>query len=166
MMALAADRWITIAFGLAIALIVALAGGMLTEVGPWYESLRFPSWRPPGWLFGPAWAVIFICIAASGILVWVEAQSEAQRHWFAGILAVNGLFNVLWSALFFRAQRPDWAFADLVLLWLSILCLVIAAFRTSQAAGWLMSPYLAWVTFAGALNFKIVQLNGPFQAEA
>ena len=29
-----------------------------------------------------------------------------------------------------------------------------------------MSPYLAWVTFAGALNLRIVQLNGPFGARA
>ena len=160
------ERWTVIAIGAGVALLVAFAGGVLTVVGPWYEGLRFPSWRPPNWLFGPAWTLIFICIAASGILAWEGAETNDQRNWLIALLAVNGVFNVLWSALFFRMQRPDWALADLVLLWLSILALVITAFGISDAAGWFMCPYLAWVSFAGLLNFKIVQLNRPFGAGA
>ncbi len=160
------ERWSVIAVGGAIALLVAFAGGVLTVVGPWYEGLRFPAWRPPNWLFGPAWTVIFICIATSGILAWEGAESDAQRNWLIALFAINGVFNVMWSALFFRMQRPDWALADLVLLWLSILALVIATFRISPTAGWFMCPYLAWVTFAGLLNFRIVQLNWPFKADA
>ena len=160
------ERWTVIVIGGGVALLVAFAGGMLTVVGPWYEGLRFPSWRPPNWLFGPAWTLIFSCIAASGITAWEGAETEEQRHWLIGLFAINGVFNVLWSAFFFRLQRPDWALADLVLLWLSILALVIATFRISQTAGWLMCPYLAWVSFAGLLNLKIVQLNWPFRASA
>ena len=162
MMELPGDRWIVISVGGGIALLVAFAGGMLTVVGPWYEGLRFPAWRPPNWLFGPAWTVIFICIASSGITAWEGAETDRQRHWLIGLFAINGVFNVLWSGLFFRVQRPDWALVDLVLLWLSILSLVIATFAISPTAGWLMCPYLAWVTFAGVLNYKIVQLNRPF----
>ena len=160
------ERWTVIAIGGGVALLVAFAGGMLTVVGPWYEGLRFPSWRPPNWLFGPAWTLIFICIATSGILAWEGAETDAQRNWLIALFAINGVFNVLWSAFFFRVQRPDWALADLVLLWLSILALVIATFRISPTAGWLMCPYLAWVSFAGLLNLKIVQLNWPFKASA
>ena len=29
-------------------------------------------------------------------------------------------------------------------------------------AGWLIAPYLVWVTFAGWLNWRVVQLNKPF----
>jgi len=160
------ERWTVIAIGGGVALLVAFAGGMLTVVGPWYEGLRFPSWRPPNWLFGPAWTLIFICIATSGILAWEGAETDAQRNWLIALFAVNGVFNVLWSAFFFRVQRPDWALADLVLLWLSILALVVATFRISETAGWFMCPYLAWVSFAGVLNFTIVRLNWPFKASA
>jgi len=160
------ERWTVIVIGGGVALLVAFAGGMLTVVGPWYEGMRFPSWRPPNWLFGPAWTLIFTCIAASGITAWEGAETEEQRNWLIGLFAINGVFNVLWSAFFFRLQRPDWALADLVLLWLSILALVIATFRISQTAGLLMCPYLAWVSFAGLLNLKIVQLNWPFRASA
>ena len=160
------ERWTVIVIGAGVAVLVAFAGGVLTVVGPWYEGLRFPSWRPPNWLFGPAWTLIFICIATSGILAWEGAETDAQRNGLIALLAVNGVFNVLWSAFFFRVQRPDWALADLVLLWLSILALVIATFRISETAGWFMCHYLAWVSFAGVLNFTIVRLNWPFKASA
>jgi tryptophan-rich sensory protein len=148
------------------AILLGVVGGLMTPIGPWYANLRKPRLQPPNWLFGPAWTLIFTCIAASGITAWEGAETEEQRNWLIGLFAINGVFNVLWSAFFFRLQRPDWALADLVLLWLSILALVIATFRISQTAGLLMCPYLAWVSFAGLLNLKIVQLNWPFRASA
>ena len=79
-----------------------------------------------------------------------------------GLFALNGFLNILWSLLFFRMQRPDWAFAELLLLWLSVGALVIFCGRQSRFAGLLLVPYLVWVTIAGALNWQIVELNGPF----
>jgi len=38
----------------------------------------------------------------------------------------------------------------------------VAASSVSQVAGWLLAPYLAWVTFAGVLNLAVVRLNAPF----
>ena len=63
--------------------------------------------------------------------------------------AVNGVLNVLWSPLFFKLRRPDWAFYELLVFWLSILVLIIELARMSSFAAWLLAPYLAWVTFAG-----------------
>ena len=117
-------------------------------------------------MFGPAWTVIFAFIAASGIVAWSRADGETTRVQLLALLAINGVLNIAWSGIFFRLRRPDWAFVELLLLWLSILALVVATARVSTLAGWLMSPYLAWVTFAGALNLRIVQLNGPFGARA
>src|SRR5579871_2126102 len=85
---------------------VAIAGGLLTEVGPWYESLNFPALRPPNWLFGPAWTVIFTLTATAGVLAWLHA-SPAQRQWLIAAFAINSLLNVLWSPLFFKLKRPD-----------------------------------------------------------
>ena len=76
--------------------------------------------------------------------------------------AANAFFNVLWSLLFFRFHRPDWALAEVSLLWLSILALIVVLGRLSRASGWLMAPYLAWVSFAAFLNLTVVRLNAPF----
>jgi len=155
--------WTVIAVAGGVALLVAVLGGILTEVGEWYEGLNFPSWRPPNWLFAPAWTLIFILIAASAVIGWERAQSGASRNWLVILFAINAILNVAWSGLFFRMRRPDWAFAELVMLWLAIVSLVVFLFGLSRTATLLLMPYLAWVTFAGLLNFRIVQLNRPFE---
>ncbi|RZJ23596.1 MAG: tryptophan-rich sensory protein, partial [Haliea sp.] len=75
---------------------------------------------------------------------------------------LNGFLNVLWSLLYFRLRRPDWALAEVVLLWLSILLLMAVQWRYSRRASLLLLPYLAWVAFAGLLNWATVRMNGPF----
>jgi translocator protein len=156
------DRWISIAIAAASVTCVAVIGGLLTDVGPWYKGLRFPSWRPPNWLFGPAWTVIFILVASSGVMAWERAASGGNRAELICLFAVNATLNVAWSALFFKFRRPDWALVELVALWLSIFALVAFIATISKLAAVIVAPYLLWVTFAGFLNFRVVQLNAPF----
>ena len=75
MMGFFSERGIEIVIAAAAVSVVALIGGLMTDVGPWYESLRFPRLRPPNWLFGPAWTVIFILIAAAGVVAWESAEN-------------------------------------------------------------------------------------------
>ncbi len=146
----------------ALAVVTATAGALVTDLGPWYQGLRFPSWKPPDLLFGPAWTLIFSLIALSGVTAW---RAESDRRFRLGLVAMfllNGVLNVLWSAFFFRFRRPDWALVEVVLLWLSILLLVLVLGRVSRRAAWLLVPYLAWVSFAATLTWSVVQLNAPF----
>jgi tryptophan-rich sensory protein len=156
------DRWIEIGVAALSVTMVAFAGGILTEVGPWYELLRFPPYRPPNWVFGPAWSLIFLCVATSGIIAWEHAPDASAKTILIILLAVNAVFNVAWSALFFKLRRPDWALIEVVGLWLSILALVIFIGSFSKLGGELMLPYLLWVSFASFLNLRVVQLNAPF----
>jgi hypothetical protein len=59
----------------------------------------------------------------------------------------------------FGMHQPGWAFVEIVVLWLAIVATLLAFFRRSQLAGWLLVPYLAWVSFAAVLNFTIWRLN-------
>ncbi len=135
----------------------------MTVLGPWYYGLRQPAWNPPDWLFAPAWTLIFALTALAGVTGWRATTDRRQRTWIVSLFALNALFNVLWSALFFRLQRPDLALIDVALLWLSILALIVVLFRSSRLAGGLLFPYIGWVTFAATLNYSIVQLNPSFQ---
>ncbi|MEH6792454.1 TspO/MBR family protein [Parasphingorhabdus sp.] len=74
----------------------------------------------------------------------------------------NFLFHLLWSPLFFKYQRPDWALVEVVFLWLSVLAMLIITWRFTPLAGAMILPYFLWVSFASVLNAKIVQLNKPF----
>jgi translocator protein len=142
---------------------VAVLGALLTDLSPWYYALRKPAWQPPDWLFGPAWTLIFGLAAVSGVLGWTYAPDQAARRRMLALFAVNASLNVLWSVLFFRFQRPDWALAEVGFLWLSIVALMLALRPASKAASWLLLPYLLWVTFATAVNAAVVVLNAPFR---
>ncbi len=144
------------------ALFVALLGGSMTEIGPWYRGLAKPSWQPPDWLFGPAWTLIFALTAWSFGLAWSAAGDLRMRLRIGWLFAFNMFLNVFWSWLFFGQQRPDWALGEVALLWASIAALVHVLHPVSRRAAAALLPYLAWVTFAAFLNLEIVRLNAPF----
>ncbi len=145
-----------------VAIFIAMLGGTLTDTGPWYQNLKKPSWQPPGWLFGPAWTLIFALATISAVYAWRSAHDRAQREWVIGLFALNGFLNVLWSTLFFALRRPDWALIEVALLWLSILLPMIVFWKNSKAASLYLAPYLIWVAFAARLNLEVVRLNAPF----
>jgi tryptophan-rich sensory protein len=112
----------------------------------------------------PAWTAIFALAAMAGVIAWRRAPRRVDREWMLALFALNGFLNVLWSLLFFRLHRPDWALFEVLLLWLSILLLIWVLARYARIASLLLLPYLAWVAFAGFLNLATVRLNGPFGA--
>jgi translocator protein len=144
------------------ALCVALLGATVTDLGPWYQVLEKPDWNPPDVVFPMGWTLIYAFITVAGINAWRAAPTAPQSEWVISLFALNGFLNIGWSLIFFRLQRPDWAFIELIALWLSILVLIIYCGRFSRSAAALLVPYLAWVTFAGALNWAVVELNAPF----
>lgn len=146
----------------AAALLVAMMGGTITDLGPWYEALNKPALTPPRPVFPIAWTTIFALAATAAVSAWRAAPNSRVSDTVIGLFALNGFLNVLWSLLFFRLQRPDWAFYELLPLWLSVALLMVYCGRLSRLAGALLAPYLVWVSLAGLLNWQVVQLNGPF----
>ena len=144
--------------GFLAACFAAAMTGALFKPGAWYDSLDRPSWLPPDWAFPVAWSVLYIMIAVAGWLVW-RADGFGAPLW---LWWLQLLLNAAWSVLFFGIRRLGLAMVEAVLLWLSILGCVIAFAPVSPTASWLMVPYLAWVSFACALNWSMWRRNpGP-----
>jgi tryptophan-rich sensory protein len=162
MTATSARTWRAVAVAALAALCVAVLGGAMTQVGPWYHHLAKPAWTPPDVAFGVIWTVIFAFAAASGALAWLAAKRAATRETLIGLFAANGFFNVFWSLLFFTLHRPDWALWESLALWLSVAALAVFLTRVSRTAGLLTVPYLVWVSVAVLLNYDVVRLNGRF----
>lgn len=151
-----------IIFAIVWALILAGGGGLLTTIDGWYHDLKKPSWQPPNWLFGPAWTLILGLAAWAFVLAWRGTGTDADRVLLLALYGANFAFHFLWSPLFFKLRRPDWALIEVPFLWASVLALFLLLGQWSAPAGWMIAPYLAWVSFAALLNLKIVQLNRPF----
>ena len=133
-------------------------GSLLTtpSLRPWYEGLSKPRWNPPNWLFGPVWTILYLAMAIAAWLVWRKAGVTAVPM---QLFLTQLVLNVAWSALFFRLRSPGLAFIEIVVLWFAILATTIEFWRAVPAAGWLLLPYLIWVSYATALNFSIWRLN-------
>jgi uncharacterized protein YbjT (DUF2867 family)/tryptophan-rich sensory protein len=138
----------------------AAIGSLLTmeAVGTWYPTLAKPTWTPPSSVFGPVWSVLYLLMAIAAWLVWRRSLGRPTARPLI-LFAVQLVLNVLWSGLFFGLRLPGAAFFEIVLLWVAIVA-TAAAFRgVSPLASWLLVPYLAWSSFAAALNYAIWRLN-------
>lgn len=153
---------IPVLIAIGVAVFLGGAGGLMTPIGPWYRNLKKPSLQPPDWLFGPAWTIILGLAAWSAITAWYAANSPAEHLRVVLLFGTNAVCHFLWSPLFFRAQRPDWALIEVVFLWVSLVLLVVLLWPISHVASLLIVPYLLWVSFAAWLNSAIVKLNRPF----
>jgi translocator protein len=124
----------------------------------WYAALVKPPLNPPNWVFAPVWTTLYALMAIAVWLIWKTRPSACRISGMRLFLA-QLLFNFLWSWIFFSQHQIATAFADIVLLWVAILLTILSFKKMSHTAAWLMAPYLAWVTFAGYLNFAIWRLN-------
>jgi tryptophan-rich sensory protein len=126
--------------------------------GAWYAALVRPTWSPPNAVVAPVWTLLDLLMGVSAWLVWRRAGFQGAGTALA-VFGVQLVLNALWSYLFFGLHRPDLALVDIVLLWGAILAVVILFGRVDRVAGALQLPYLAWVTFATALNGAVWWLN-------
>ena len=136
----------------------AAGTGAIFRPGDWYKQLDKPRWRPPDWLFAPVWTVLYVLIAVSGWLVWHEAGFSGAALPL-GVYALQLLLNAAWTPIFFGLHRPGLAMVEIAILWGSIVATMLLFHPVSAAAAWLLVPYLAWVSFASALNFAIWRRN-------
>jgi benzodiazapine receptor len=146
---------------LAACFFVAALGGYLTSLGlgPWYESLAKPSWTPPNRVFGPVWTTLFVLMGVSAWLVWRVRERQGARV-ALGLYAVQLGLNLAWSGIFFGLRSVGWGFFEVAIFWLSLTATIVAFAKVRPIAAALLVPYLAWVSYASALNFAIWRLNG------
>ncbi len=144
---------------LALCFAAAAIGGLASaSAGDFYQELVRPSWAPPAWLFGPAWAVLYLLMGVAAWLVWRERDFGRVRGALM-LFIVQLAVNALWTWLFFVWHLGAIAFFEVLLLWLLILSTALAFWRVRPLAGALLLPYLAWVSFAAALNFAVWKAN-------
>lgn len=143
-------------------LIPQLAGGLgsiftSSSVGGWYQTLAKSPLNPPGWVFGPVWTTLFLLMGYALYLVWTS-EGEKRKQAFR-IFAIQMILNVLWSVLFFGMRSPGLALLEIGILWVAILLNILAFSKVSKVSGYLLWPYLLWVSFASYLNYSIWSLN-------
>ncbi|MBN9545997.1 MAG: tryptophan-rich sensory protein [Alphaproteobacteria bacterium] len=172
-------------FFVLITLAVGASASVFTEpnIAGWYAGLVHPSFAPPNWVFAPVWTTLYVVMAVAAWRVWRLRSASPARGALAGevpeagsalarvaserrrgaiemgVYALQLIFNFAWSAIFFGAHRIGLALIELCILLALILATTILFWRRDRLAGWLFLPYLAWTSFATALNYAFWSLN-------
>lgn len=163
-MTVTADR-ISPFWKLVIAVVICeatgIVSGLLSQSGmsPWFDTLDKPSWNPPGYVFGPVWTFLYLLMGTALWLIWKSDAPEPQKKSAELSFAIQLFLNFWWSIIFFKFHSPALAFAEIMLLLITILITIFRFAPISRLAAWLLVPYVAWVSFASILNYTIWMLN-------
>ncbi len=141
--------------GFVVVTFMAALLGIFGKPGAWYAALEKPSWNPPSWIFGPVWTLLYVMMAVAAWLIWKRVGWQRALVFYFIQLALNAA----WTPLFFGAHQLGWALVDIILLCVAILLTLFNFFPISKPAGWMLVPYLAWVSFAAFLNFTLWRMN-------
>lgn len=152
-------RWASIT--VPIILVLGIASGKIANSGygnQWFDALTKPSIMPPGWAFPVAWTTLYIVMGIALALV-LDMRGAKGRNVAILLFVIQLALNLAWSPVFFAMHRIMLAFGLIVAIFLWAALTTIAFWKIRRVAGVLMLPYLAWLLFAGLLNWQIHQLN-------
>ena len=156
------SREVFSALGASLPVVAAsVLGGLATypEIGGWYAGLAKPSFNPPNSVFGPVWTTLYALMAFGFWRVLRRPGGTSWRGVAIILFFAQIVLNTLWSFAFFAGHSPGAGLAVIAFLWLAIVANIVAFAKIDRVSAWTLAPYLAWVSFAAALNFAIWQLN-------
>ena len=130
---------------------------VVSSITTWYNLLNKPSFFPPNSVFGPVWGSLYFLMGIALYLVW-SSKGKSVKH-AVNLFYIQLGLNVIWSIIFFGIRNLSLGFIEIIVLWIMIIVTIIAFYKISKPAAFLLYPYLAWVTFAGYLNLAVWVLN-------
>ena len=143
-----------------IPLLIGAVSGIATasSVNDWFLTIKKPFFNPPNYLFAPIWTALYILMGISFYMVLQTPYLKSKKDAIA-IFVIQLFLNFCWSFLFFKFQLIGAAFIEIILIWISIICMIYAFYKINRSAAYLQLPYLLWVSFASVLNGAIWWLN-------
>lgn len=145
---------------IAIAEGVGILGAIFTrDAMKKYKELVHPSFSPPGWVFPVVWSILFLLMGIASYMVYVKGFRNPEVKGALGFYAVQLVFNFFWTIIYFRLGLRGFAFLWILILLALVVITALKFYKIEKAAGYLMIPYILWVSFASVLNFAIWQLN-------
>lgn len=130
-----------------------------SAIPTWYATLEKPFFNPPNWIFGPVWTLLYLMMGISIYLIWQKIDHNKNASRAITVFWIHLVFNASWSVVFFGLKNMALALLNIVILWVMILVLIFQFWKIDKRASYLLFPYLAWVSFATALNYALWMLN-------
>lgn len=144
-----------------LVLLLGFGSGSLAPSGDenaWYMALAKPGANPPDWAFPVVWTTLYAMMGLALALV-LHARGARGRGRAIGLFVVALALNLAWTPLFFGARQVTAGWVLIAVMLVAGIATTVAFARVRPLAGWLLVPYLVWISYAGVLNFRIDQLN-------
>lgn len=147
---------------LVFAILICQGAGFLGSIftapaiSTWYVTLQKPELSPPNWVFAPVWTALFLMM---GIALYLVLSAKVQSKKAVQLFGFQLGLNVAWSIIFFGLKNPGLALLEIVILWIAIFLTIKSFYQINKTAGYLLVPYLLWVSLALYLNYQIWILN-------
>lgn len=129
-----------------------------------YRALRQPPLYPPGWVFGPVWTALYATMGYTAYRAWttgstsINPQTVALAKQGATLYSIQLALNLIWTPLYFGMGRPIAATVDIIALGGTVGYLAYIWGQVDPTCGWLLAPYLGWLSFATYLCVSTSQL--------
>lgn len=125
---------------------------------PWFNALVKPPIYPPPATFGIVWGVLYVLMGLAAAMIGAARGAPARTAALVAF-AVQLALNLAWSPTFFAAHLITAALAVIVVLAVAVAVTIRLFWKVRPLAGALLLPYLAWVLFAGVLNWQFLEAN-------
>ena len=131
----------------------------INAISGWYATLAKTPVTPPNWLFAPMWVTLYFLMGVALYIVWNKHEAKGGKSLAYSLFVIQLALNVLWSVIFFWQEQILFAAIEIVFMWFFIVATIIEFRSIDKSAGYILFPYLAWVTIATVLNFAVLFAN-------
>jgi len=144
-----------------VALVIYLTAMVFTESNyEWFLNLNKPSFQPESWVFMLVWAILFVLIAASAIIILFTDKRKRKKCNFVILLfVVNALINAFFNLTMFGMHNILLSIFILPVLLASIFVLIWCAYKVNKIAAYLLIPYGLWTLYATILMVNFFFMN-------
>ncbi|KAF2682670.1 benzodiazepine receptor family protein-like protein [Lentithecium fluviatile CBS 122367] len=131
-----------------------------------YRAMKQPPLNPPGWVFGPVWTGLYATMGYTAYRAYTTGTTSLNladlslAKQGATLYTIQLALNLIWMPLFFGFNRPIAATVDILALGGTVGYLAYVWGQVDSTCGWLLAPYLGWLSFATYLCVGAGHLNG------
>ena len=151
-----ASRPVTWAVGHAVG--GAMGAPVVAKAKKWYQKIDLPPWTPPDFLFGPVWTMLYSAMGVAAARVYQRTQSLSSAPMVLWMIHYF-ILNLPWAPVFFGMKRLRLGLILNLLMMASLLVIIPLFYQNNPISGYLLLPYLVWLTFATVLNNAICRRN-------
>ena len=149
---------------LIISLLIIVGGGFIVGLCikpyvPIYKTLNKLFVFPPGYVFPIVWTILYILMAIAFYRILQISKLGKKTYSSLTLFYIQLIFNFLWSFIFFNFRLYGIAFIEAVILLILVFITTKKFFKVDKIAGWLMVPYVFWLTYASVLSYFVWILN-------